>query len=138
MEPNRAPADGCGPSRERVGALLAESSCGDQIAAGPRGSHCSKKAPAAGEFSAQKIHPRPGGFLRPTPARLDRARFRGDFLRRLSRWPAVVPQKDLVVKLNGALREGKYDSDMWKTLTGKTVDELNDEWKAALDKGPGK
>jgi hypothetical protein len=40
---------------------------------------------------------------------------------------------DLFVTLNAALRQGKYQTDMWKALTGKTVDELNDEWKAALD-----
>jgi hypothetical protein len=43
-------------------------------------------------------------------------------------------QKDLVVKLNTALREGKYNADMFKTLTGKNLDELNDDWKAALEK----
>lgn len=42
--------------------------------------------------------------------------------------------KDLIERLNAALREGKYESDLWKKLTGKTIDELNDEWKESLGK----
>ncbi len=42
--------------------------------------------------------------------------------------------KDLIKKLNAPLREGAYNSTIWKALTGKTVDELNDEWKESLAK----
>jgi hypothetical protein len=45
--------------------------------------------------------------------------------------------KDLVKKLNAACREGKYEEGMWKTMTGKTAQELGDEWKAGLEKGDG-
>ena len=45
--------------------------------------------------------------------------------------------KDLIEKLNGPLREGKYDPEIWKKLAGKTLDELNDEWKEAVGRGEG-
>jgi hypothetical protein len=32
--------------------------------------------------------------------------------------------KDLVVQMNTAMREGKYSADLWKHYTGKTADEL--------------
>ena len=37
--------------------------------------------------------------------------------------------KDIVRKLNAVMREGKYKEDVWKELTGKTVEELGQEWK---------
>jgi Peptidase of plants and bacteria/F5/8 type C domain len=42
--------------------------------------------------------------------------------------------KELVLKLNQRLREGKYKGDAWKELTGKTVEELDAEWLASLAK----
>jgi hypothetical protein len=42
--------------------------------------------------------------------------------------------KQLVLKLNQRLREGKYKPDAWKELTGKTVEELDAEWLASLAK----
>jgi hypothetical protein len=42
--------------------------------------------------------------------------------------------KSLITKVNAACRQGKYTDDFWKDITGKTIDELNDEWKAALQK----
>ncbi|MDY3551512.1 basic secretory family protein [Gemmata sp. JC717] len=38
----------------------------------------------------------------------------------------------LVTKLNAMLRAGRYDAGVWKTLTGKTVEELNKEWRESL------
>lgn len=40
--------------------------------------------------------------------------------------------QDLIKKLNAAMREGKFTAEMWKTLTGKTAEELSEEWKKAL------
>jgi hypothetical protein len=40
--------------------------------------------------------------------------------------------KDLVLKLNKLMREGKYTEDVFKELTGKTVKELDEEWLASL------
>ncbi len=42
--------------------------------------------------------------------------------------------KELVKKLNQAMREGEYTEELGKKLTKKTVQELNDEWRASLKK----
>ncbi len=41
---------------------------------------------------------------------------------------------DLLAKVNAACRDGKYTDELWKQLTGKSLQELNAEWKAALEK----
>jgi hypothetical protein len=38
----------------------------------------------------------------------------------------------LVRKLNQALREGTYSPAIWKRLTKKSVDQLDEEWRASL------
>lgn len=45
-------------------------------------------------------------------------------------------EKDLMKKLNLATHHG-YSADLWKQWTGKTADELNEEWKAANKKRLG-
>lgn len=40
--------------------------------------------------------------------------------------------KALVIKLNKAMREGAYKEDLFKDLTGKTVQELGEEWRETL------
>jgi hypothetical protein len=40
--------------------------------------------------------------------------------------------KDLVKKLNAAMRQGKYKDDLFKDYTGKSVEELDKEWIASL------
>ncbi len=40
--------------------------------------------------------------------------------------------KELISKLNTAMREGKYKEEIFKELTGKTVQELDEEWRATL------
>jgi hypothetical protein len=40
--------------------------------------------------------------------------------------------KDLVKKLNVAVRQGKYSDDLFKDYTGKTLDDLDKEWIASL------
>jgi len=40
--------------------------------------------------------------------------------------------RHLVTKLNDALRQGKYYDDIWADNTGKTVEELNQEWLVVL------
>lgn len=42
------------------------------------------------------------------------------------------PNRQLIAKLNAACREGRYTDDLWKELSGKTLAELNDEWKTAI------
>ncbi|MBN1362436.1 MAG: DUF1080 domain-containing protein [Sedimentisphaerales bacterium] len=57
-------------------------------------------------------------------------RITGNFLN----WVTETYDKDPVRKLNAAAREGKYDEEFWSTLTGHTVQELGDDWKAAMQK----
>lgn len=38
----------------------------------------------------------------------------------------------LVYKLNSIMREGKYREEVWKEFTGKTVEELNQDWRRSL------
>lgn len=54
-------------------------------------------------------------------------RVSGNFLN----WVTLTYDKQLVQKLNEAAREGKYNEDLWKKWTGKTVQELGEEWKKA-------
>ena len=42
--------------------------------------------------------------------------------------------KALVLKLNKAMREGAYKEEIFKELTGKTVQELDEEWRASMKK----
>lgn len=38
------------------------------------------------------------------------------------------------MKFNTAMRQGKYSDDLWKEYTGKTADELGEEWKKSLER----
>jgi hypothetical protein len=40
--------------------------------------------------------------------------------------------KDIVKKLNAAMRTGEYKPELWQLYTKKKVEELGDEWKASL------
>lgn len=40
--------------------------------------------------------------------------------------------KDLVLKLNKLMRDGNYRDEIFKDLTGKTLEELDEEWRATL------
>jgi hypothetical protein len=42
------------------------------------------------------------------------------------------PKQTLLQKVNAACRQGTYTDGLWKEMTGKTLFELNDEWKAAV------
>lgn len=44
------------------------------------------------------------------------------------------PEEKLIQKLNAACRNGVYTDDLWKKFTGKTLQELNDEWKTQAKK----
>jgi Peptidase of plants and bacteria len=64
------------------------------------------------------------------------ARYDGNY-RVSARFLAYVADsydKDLVLKLNRAMREGSYTEDLFKQLTGKTVHELDEEWRASFRK----
>ncbi|MCW1915326.1 basic secretory family protein [Luteolibacter sp. GHJ8] len=49
----------------------------------------------------------------------------------------VVTEKDegLLQKLNAVAREGDYEEKLWKEWTGKTLEELGEEWKTAIKRG---
>jgi hypothetical protein len=71
------------------------------------------------------------------PANVARARYdasyriSGNFLN----WVVGKYDKELIKELNAALREGRYDTELWKTRTGHTIEELADEWKKNLEGG---
>ncbi len=44
-------------------------------------------------------------------------------------WVSGKYDKDIVAQMGAAMREGKYDENLWQQYTGKTVSELGDEWK---------
>jgi len=57
-------------------------------------------------------------------------RVSGNFLN----WVTEEYDKDIVRKLNAAVREGMYSEDLWKKHTERTVQQLGDEWKKDLEK----
>jgi hypothetical protein len=74
------------------------------------------------------------GKLGPIDARL--ARYDGSY-RVTAAFLAYVAEKydkEIVRKLNAALREGTYKDALFKEFTGKTVQELDEEWRASLKK----
>ncbi len=52
-------------------------------------------------------------------------RVTGNFLN----WLTQTYDKEIVQKLNATAREGRYTESVWKDLTGKTAQQLGDEWK---------
>jgi hypothetical protein len=57
-------------------------------------------------------------------------RISGNFLN----WVTKTYDKNIVRKLNAAARQGRYKESLWKEATGRTVQELGDEWKRNLEK----
>lgn len=55
-------------------------------------------------------------------------RVTGNFLN----WVTQNKSSNIVQVLNTAARQGKYREEIWKEQTGKTVQELGQEWKLAL------
>jgi hypothetical protein len=47
-------------------------------------------------------------------------------------WVVNKYDRDLVKQLNEALYQGVYTEDIWKKLTGKSLDDLDAEWKGTL------
>ncbi len=47
-------------------------------------------------------------------------------------WVTKNFAKDIVLKLNAAAREGRYNEDLWKEATGQTLQELGEKWKQWL------
>jgi hypothetical protein len=73
----------------------------------------------------------PGKLGRISPSR---ARYNGSY-RVSAAFLAYLVEKydpDAVRKLNRAMREGEYQEVIFKHLTGKTVQELDREWRDSL------
>ncbi len=47
-------------------------------------------------------------------------------------WAQRTYDPQLIVKLNTACRSGIYTNEVWKTATGKSMEELGKEWEAGL------
>src|SRR4030095_12554775 len=76
----------------------------------------------------------PGKLRPPAP---DRARYNGSY-KVTAQFLAYLVEKydrEIVLKLNGVMREGKCREEVFKELTGKTVQELGEEWRASLARG---
>src|ERR1051326_2239676 len=71
-----------------------------------------------------------------TPRNLSRAKYDGNYriTGNFLNWVTETYARDIVEKLNAAARAGKYSEDLWKNYTGKTVQELGDEWKTGHEK----
>ena len=78
-----------------------------------------------------KYEPEPTGTRPPDPdeaSYTDSYRTTAGFLN----YVTEKHDKEIVAKLNAAMREGKYGANLWKEYTGKTVDELWKEYVATL------
>jgi hypothetical protein len=68
-----------------------------------------------------------------TARNFERARHDGNY--RISanflNWVVEKHGREVVVKLNAAAREGRYRDELWRELTGKTVEELGEAWREA-------
>jgi Peptidase of plants and bacteria len=75
----------------------------------------------------------PGKIGRINP---DRAKYNGSYRATAAFLNYVTEKydKELVKKLNKSMRDGEYKEDLWKEFTKKTVQELDEEWRASLKK----
>jgi hypothetical protein len=73
----------------------------------------------------------PGKLRPPSP---NRARYDGSYkvTAAFLNYVSGKYDKDIVRKLNAAMRDGEYKDELWKLYTKKSVQELGDEWKATL------
>jgi hypothetical protein len=78
-----------------------------------------------------QYEPKPTGTR---PRNLDRAKYTDSYRTTAGFLNFVVDKhdKELVRKLNAAMRQGKYSPDLWKEYTGKTPEDLWKEYVATL------
>lgn len=64
----------------------------------------------------------------------ERAHYNGSYRVTAAFLAYLVEKYDdqLVRKLNALMREGRYHDEVFQTLTGKTLDELDEEWRTTL------
>lgn len=72
---------------------------------------------------------------KPKPLTPERAKYDGSY-RTTAAFLEYLAAKDaaIILKLNAAMRRGEYTPDLWKELTGKTVEELGRDWQSSLAK----
>jgi hypothetical protein len=71
---------------------------------------------------------------RPGPLTPERAKYDGSY-RTTAAFLAYLTEaydREIVKKLNAAMRQSRYKPEIWKDLTGKTVEELGRAWQASL------
>ena len=70
-----------------------------------------------------------------TQRNISRAKYDGNYriTANFLNWVIQRYDKDLLRQLNAAIREGKYNEDVWTNYTGKTLQSLGDEWKKGLE-----
>lgn len=68
-----------------------------------------------------------------TARNYSRARYDGNYriTANFLNWVIEKYDKDLAVKLNAAARQGQYHEQLWRDYTGKSLQELGDEWREA-------
>lgn len=81
-------------------------------------------------FKYEPVSKRP----RPNPAR---AKYTNGYRTTAAflEYVAATHEHEIVVRLNHAMRQGRYSPDLWKEYTGETLDELWDEYIKTLQAG---
>ncbi len=76
-----------------------------------------------------KFEPGTAGRVNP-----ERARYDGSYRTTAAFLAFVSDNYDpkFVTKLNALMRDGKYEIGVWKELTGKSIEELNQDWRRSL------
>jgi len=69
-----------------------------------------------------------------SPDRADRVQYNQSYrvTANFLNWVVQNRNKEVVSKLNVALRQGTYKKELWGSLTGSAPEELNTQWKASL------
>lgn len=69
-----------------------------------------------------------------TSRNIDRARYDGSYrvTGNFLNWVTETYDQDIVRKLNAAAREARYSENLWAEYTGKSLEDLGTEWKAAM------
>jgi hypothetical protein len=78
-----------------------------------------------------KYEPKKPAKLQPEKAKYDGSyRVTAAFLE----YVVTTHDKEAVRKLNAAMRQGKYTPDIWKDITGKSLEDLGRDWQKSLAK----
>ena len=73
---------------------------------------------------------------KPKPLAPEKAKYDGSYRTTAAflEYVVVTHDKGAVLKLNAAMRQGKYTPDLWKDITGKTLEDLGRDWQKSLAK----